>query len=296
MKATASRIRNVIPVLAIVSMSIWLSACSMGQLVAQSAVPVMHGGLVAMNRETDIALAKDSMPANLKLVESLIVEAPNNRALKIYAATGFYSYAFGFIEDENPSRAADFYRRGFEYARSSLVEAGVKGDIQKMTYDDLKQELSQVDRDAVPELFWTAACWAKWIDMNRQDPARLAEIGKTAALMQRVLELDDTYYYGGAHQFFGVFYGNRSLLLGGNFKLAEQHFDKARALTQHKILMIDVLQAQYLEVQRHDRDRFHTLLTDVLTAPDDLDPDQALSNAIAKQKAKRLLEKEDQWF
>jgi hypothetical protein len=59
---------------------------------------------------------------------------------------------------------------------------------------------------------------------------------------------------------------------------------------------VDVMQAQYLERQRFDQAAFHRLLTAVKNAPDDEYPEQALANAIAKNKAMILLEKEDQWF
>jgi TRAP transporter T-component len=59
---------------------------------------------------------------------------------------------------------------------------------------------------------------------------------------------------------------------------------------------VDVMQAQYLERQRFDQDAFHRLLTGVKNAPDDLYPEQALANVIAKNKAMILLGKEEKWF
>ncbi|MHB8535808.1 MAG: TRAP transporter TatT component family protein [Sulfuricaulis sp.] len=273
-----------------------LGACSVGQMVARSSLPVVESGNIAMNREPDIELARDAIPANLKLVESLILELPDNAALRIQAAQGFYGYAYGFVEDEDGARASRLYRRGLAHALKALDVSGLHGDIETMPLDQLQHRLADLGRSAVPALFWSASCWAKWIDMNRNDPARLADLGKATALMQRVLELDDTYYYGGAHIFFGVFYGNRPPMLGGDFKKSAAEFERARAITGGKLLIVDLLQAQYLAVQEQDRKQFHDLLTGVINAPPDVFPEMALANAIARHKAKRLLAKEAQWF
>jgi len=273
-----------------------LNACSVGQMVARSSLPVVESGNIAMNRETDLELARDAIPANLKLVEGLIQELPDNAELRIQAAQGFYGYAYGFVEDENAPRASRLYQRGLAHALKALDVAGLHGDIESMPLDVLKARLAGMGRRAVPALFWAASCWAKWIDLNRNDPARLADLGKAVALMQRVLELDDTYYYGGAHIFFGVYYGNRPPMLGGDFKKSAAEFDQARAITHGKLLIVNLLQAQYLARQELDRKQFHERLTAVVNAPPDIYPEMALANAIAQHKAKRLLAREAEWF
>ena len=83
-----------------------LGACSMGQMVARSSLSILDSGNVAMNRETDLELARAAIPANLKLVEGLILELPDNAELRLQAAQGFYGYAYGFIEDDDSRRGA----------------------------------------------------------------------------------------------------------------------------------------------------------------------------------------------
>ena len=273
-----------------------LGACTMGQMVARSTLPILESGNVAMNRETDLELARAAIPANLKLIEGLIQELPDNADLRLQAAQGFYGYAYGFVEDEDNRRASGLYRRGWEHARQALAASGFLGDVTVMTTEELKRQLAGLGRRAVPALFWTASCWAKWIDMNRNDPARIADMGKVAELMERVLALDENYYHGGAHLFFGVYYGARPPMLGGDFERSAKHFEKARALTHGKLLLVDLLQAEYLAHQQLDRKQFHVRLTAVVNAPPDIYPEMALVNAIAQQKAGKLLAKEEEWF
>jgi hypothetical protein len=273
-----------------------VTACSMGQIVARSSVAVMDGNIEAMDRETDLTLAEAAIPANLKLIEGLINEDPHNTELLANAARGFYGYAFGFVELDDRQRAESLYRRGFEYGRRGLKVLGVEIDFERATPSEIDEAVAGLDRKAVPALFWTASCWAKQIDLNRQDPARLAEVSSTERLMHRVLELQPDYYYGGVHIYYGVYYGSRAPVLGGDFARSEQNFARASAVTGGKLLIVDVLQAEYLERQRLNRAAFHRLLTGVLETPLGTFPEMGLANQIARTRARHLLSTEADWF
>ena len=268
----------------------------MGQMVARTAVPVLDGSVDALNRETDLELAKAAMPANMKLIEGLIHEDRRNLKLREYAAQGFYGYAFGFVEDDDRERASSLYRRCLEHALEALRITGLKVDPMRVRQEELEQALTKLDSSAVGSLFWAGSCWAKWIDMNRDEPLRVSEMGKAAALMNRVLELDDTYYHAGPHVFFGVYYGSRPPMLGGDYAKAERHFAEARRITDGRVFIVDVLDAQYLARQRLDEKSFREKLTGVLRRSADLYPELALINKIAQRKAKALLAKQEEWF
>ncbi|MGB5605173.1 MAG: TRAP transporter TatT component family protein [Gammaproteobacteria bacterium] len=276
--------------------TLMLSACSMGQLVVRGTQSILDGGIDAMNRETDLQLAGDAMPANLMLLEGLLREDPHNTELRLFAAQGYYGYSYGFIEDEAPARAAQLYRRCYTHARQALARAGITIDPEKATADTLQATLAGAGAGALPALFWSASCLGKWIDLNRDNPVGIAGLSSAAILMQRVLELDENYYYGGAHLFFGVYYGGRSPIFGGDYARAARHFQRAVEINGDKLLLTDLLYAEYLARQQLDRTAFHSRLTRIITAPDNLFPEMALANTIAKQKAQRLLALEDDWF
>ena len=273
-----------------------LTACSMGQIVVRSSQAILDSGIEAMNRETDLQLARAAIPANIKLVEGMLIEDPGNTVLRLYAAEGFYGYSYGFIEDEDRARASLLYRRCYEHARLALQQAGLSVDPERTGTEQLANAVARLDSRAVPALFWTASCLGKWIDLNRDDVRSIAGIGNAAALMQGVIEHDDDYYHGGAHMFFGVYYGARAPMLGGDFARSQQHFARADEINGQKLLLVDLLRAEYLYRQQLDRKAFHDTLQKVRNAPDDLYPEMALVNAIARQKAHELLAHEDDWF
>jgi hypothetical protein len=273
-----------------------LGACSMGQIVARSSESIMDGNIEAMNRETDLTLAATAIPANIKLIEGLIVEDPHNAVLLTNAAQAFYGYAYGFVELDSPERADALYARGVEYGVRALRKLGFEPDLSRANPDELDSALSKLTRQAVPALFWTANNLAKQIDLDRTDPARIAQLGSAERLMYRVRELEPDFYYGSVHLFYGVYYGSRAPMLGGDYARAEQNFSAARAVTGGKLLIVDVLQAEYLERQRLDAKRFNQLLTDVISNPVGSFPEMALANQIARSWARALLEKQDDWF
>jgi hypothetical protein len=285
-----------IPALTSLAMITLLSGCSTSQLVARGAAPLIDHGVTAMNRETDLGLAGASIPANLKMIEALLLADPGNTAYQLQAAIGFYGYALGFVEDDDRVRAAGLYRRSLNYAESALAAEGMSPAMLTGDTATFEQALAKLDVRAVPALFWTASAWGKWIELQLDDPARLAELPRVEALMQRVLVLDETYYYGGAHVFFGAYYGGRAPMFGGDFARAARHFDRAAAISQNRLLLVDVYRAQYLDWQMGERAAFHAALTQVLAAPVGTDPDLNLANAIAKKKAGKLLAQEETLF
>lgn len=274
----------------------WLGACSMGQMVARTSESIMDGNIDAMNRETDLVLAQAAIPANIKLLEGLIIEDPHNQVLLTNAAQALYGYAFGFVEVSDPERADALYARGVQYGARALRDFGFESDLSRAGPDELDAALARLDRKAVPALFWTATNWAKQIDLNRTDPVRIAQLASTERLMHRVQVLDPDFYYGGVHLFYGVYYGGRATMFGGDYAKAADNFAAARAVTQGKLLIVDVLQAEYLERQRLDVDAFDRLLNTVIDTPLGGFPQMALANQIARARARVLLDKRDDWF
>jgi len=284
-----------IPAFTSLAMIVLLSGCSTSQLIARGATPLIDNGVTAMNRETDLELARASMPANLKMIEALLLADPDNAAFRVQAAMGFYGYALGFVEADDPARAAQLYRRAREHALVALDHAGISQATLTGDMATLEQALAKLDVSAVPALFWTASTWGKWIELQLDDPARLAELPRVEALMQRVLVLDETYYYGGVHVFFGAYYGGRAPMFGGDFARAARHFDRAAAINQNQLLLVEVYRARYLLRQMGDREAFHVTLSRVLNAEINR-PDFNLANALAKKQAAALLAQEGDLF
>ncbi|MCK5092644.1 MAG: hypothetical protein KAR30_08970, partial [Gammaproteobacteria bacterium] len=271
-----------------------LTGCSINQLTVRASLPLVEGGLVALQSEPDLMLAEAAFAPNIELLEGMIVNDPGNTVLRSYMIQAYNGYAFSFVEDNDRERASRFYYRGVKHGFAAFKHQGL--DLEKLTVDEIQSAVADKGLDSVPLMFWMASCWAKWIDLSRDNPVAIAQLSKASTLMDRVIELDESYFYGGPHWFFGVFYGGRAPMFGGDFDKAKQHFDKGREITQNKLLIIDLLQAQFLARQMLDQRMFHDKLTAIIDAPDGLFPEVELLNRVAKKKAGILLKLENEWF
>jgi len=273
-----------------------LCACIPKRVVVRTTAVILPDALAAMNEEGDLALAEAAAATNLKLVEGLLHADPKNRQLAALTAQGFGGYALAFVEDDDRARAAALYLRGKKYGLRALMQdrhvaAGVAG-----TDDAFAASLRHLGQGDKELILWTAMCWGKWIDLSRTNPAAVADLPRAEALFERLLQLDEGYYYAAPHVFLGVFYGGRSPMLGGRPEEARAHFERALKITHGRFLTARLYYAEYFARQTQDRSLFETQLHAILDAPDDILPEQRLANAVAKRKAARLLARVDEWF
>ena len=289
-------IRRLKAVCALLLLAATLAGCSASKIAVQGSMLLMDGAKEAMNREQDLEFAHQAMAANIKMLEGLVYTDPQNSELRLTLAEGLQGYAFAFVEAEQPERAMNFYQRCYDQASAASRLANFAETVDSGSLKDLDALLASARPADVPAMFWSGYCIAKWVDLNRDEVKSFARLSRAVALMERVMALDDAFYHAGPHMFFGAYYGGRSRVLGGDFERSERHFARARELTGGKLLIVDVLQAEYLERQRLDRDAFHDRLTAVLEAADDLYPEMTFLNEVSKARARRLLAKEAEWF
>ncbi len=257
---------------------------------------ILDTGFEAFNEESDLQLAGEALAANLKLVETLVKGDSTNERLLLLASQGYSAYALAFAEDQDPARARMLYLRGREYALrilrdNSAIRAGLEGDLRTF-----ESALRVTSREDVAALFWAAFGWGAAVNLDRSDPAAIAELPRVNALMKRVLELDPAYYYAGAHLYFGSILGSLPVMLGGNPAASREHFETCLRLTGGKFLLAHVYFARSYAVQVQDRELFDSLLTVVETASQDILPAARLPNAVAKRKAALLRESAAELF
>lgn len=257
------------------------------------AVPMLDKGALAFYAETDPALARDAFPSQLKLLEGLLQNDPGNARIQRLLAEGFGGYAFLFLEDAEPERAKGAYLRGRDYALATL-RAPLKG-LPAMTLEAAGESLKGARPADVPGLFWTGYGWGGWINLSKDTPEAVADLPKVVAIMQAVHRLSPGYYYGGAELFLGSYDAVRPRMLGGDPAKAQAFFEAAVHATGGHFLTSKLLYAQYYAVAAQDADLFKRLLGEVLEATPEM-PLARLANAVAKQRARRLLEKVDELF
>jgi len=246
-------------------------------------------------KQSDLRVIREGMPAYLMLMDGMIEAWPRNEELLIAAAQSYSSFASIFVEDQDKDYAKLLFTRARDYALKSLERRGLKEPIQK-PFEDFKEGLKYLGKKDVPYLFWAATCWANWIRLSLDSMEALAELPKVEWMMKRVLEIDETFYYGGPHLFMGIWFASRPKAFGGDLKKAQEHFLRALELGNGKFLMAYVYYANHYARQALDKDLFTSILQKVLETPADISPDLILLNTVAKKKARELLDRAEEYF
>lgn len=294
-------------VVAVVLAGSLLSGCAaLGNLLAEGVLPVVRGQSASFEEQADYDAAARKAPGDLALLESLVNLAPEHSGLNAAAAQSYGGYAFGFVEpivgpldSPDPAQLASakaWYSKGREAGLKALrasqaFRAAEAGDIEAFA-----NSLRSFGKADVPALFWTAYNWGQLINLSKDEPELVATLPRVTALMDRVKELDPSYYHGAAHAFDMVNAASRPRLLGGQPEVAREAYERARAVDGGKFLSHDVMFAQYYCVQIQDPALFKETLQRVLDTPADVLPAARLANVISKRRAKVLLDKIADFF
>lgn len=265
------------------------SGCSVQRMAIRSMGGVLDNSMSALYEEKDLVLAESAIASDLKLLEGLIKGDPENEKLLLLAAQGFTAYALGFVEDESPDRARDLYLRGRDYGLRILDRNDHFRRTAKNSIDEFKLSVAEFSSEDVPALFWTANSWGNWVSLSFTNMQALADLPRVQILMEKVIELDERFFYGGAHLFFGTIYAGRPAMLGGDIEKSRYHFDKCIEIAGDKFLLPYYYYARYYATRAFDEVLFENTLKKIIETPADILPEQNLPNAIAKKKAESLL-------
>jgi hypothetical protein len=273
-----------------------LSGClSSKKLTVAAAGNLMEEVAKASYKQSDLKMIREGMPAYLMLMDGMIEAWPDNERLLIAAAQGYSSFASVFVDEQDKEYGKQLSRKAKQYALRALEIRGIKDPLQT-PLDDFKEDLKNLGKRDVPSLFWAATCWANWIHLNLDSIEAVAELPRVEGMMQRVLELDEGFYYGGPHLFMGVLLASKPRIAGGNPEKARAHFLRAFDLGQEKFLMAYVYYADVYARKVLDKELFTSTLQFVLGAPIDRTPELTLLNTVAKKKAQELLGRAGEYF
>ena len=275
--------------------TLMLSGCfSPQKMVTEKASSLFQDVAISAGRQSDVALVRSGTPAYLMLIDGMILSYPENPELLLAGAKAYASYA-SVLEEDEQSRAVYLYERGKQYAVKSLGLHPLFKDAMGKPLDVFQASLEQARKTDVPTLFWVGSVWGSWI-ASAESAEAMADLPWVEGLIDRVLRLEPSYYYGSAHLFEAILLSARPEQFGGSLQKANEHFKKAMAYGQGKFLMTDVYYAQYYAKQTLNRGLFVSTLKRVLETPAGIEPDLTLANTLAQQKAKRLLDQVDEFF
>ncbi len=273
-----------------------LSACATNKTMTVAATAsLLEDVAKASYKQSDLMLIRRGMPSYLMLIDGMVEALPDNKKLLVSAAQLYASYASAFIQDEDEAYATVLYTRAKEYAFRALEQNGFENPATR-PFHEFENGLSDLGKKDVPYIFWAASCWGSWISLNQGSMEAMAELPRVELLMKKVLELDEAFYFGGAHIFMGALEASKPKVAGGDLDRARDHFLRAIELGDEKFLMARIYYADYYAKKAFDEELFISILEKVLEIPADIVPELTLLNTVAHAKAKEMLGRVDEYF
>jgi predicted anti-sigma-YlaC factor YlaD len=293
--------------LALALLALTLGACSIRQLaVNEFATVVVREG--AFSRDDDPELIRAAAPFSLKLLESLLAESPDHEGLLLAAARGFTQYAYAFLQQDSEEaeendfaralllegRARGLYRRGRDYGLRGLARG--RPDFVGQLRADPRRAVSSVSIPDVPLLYWTGASWGALIGLSKDTPEAIADLPIVEAIVDRALDLDESFGRGALHTFMISFESTRSGGKGDPSLRAREHFRRARELSGGTDAAPLLALAEAVCVPQQRRAEFESLLRQALEIDIDRDKEIRLANVVAQHRARWLLSRSERLF
>ena len=114
----------------------------------------------------------------------------------------YTAYSDVFVTDrERKQKLAD---KAMDYALNAVCLARDDAcGLKAASFEQFRAVVNDMDDDDLPYLFTLGNVWGSWIMAHKDDFNALADIARIEAIMNRVIELDETYRDGAAYLYLG---------------------------------------------------------------------------------------------
>jgi hypothetical protein len=275
---------------------------------------ILQNGVDRFEQDEDVALIEAALPANIKLVEALLAETPEDDRLSILLARLYGSYAFAFaerdleeeallpgrrptaVESETPEETIRrYYRKGADYALTAIETRHPGCTVQLESVAASEACFARFGEADLPALFWYGFDLGGYVNRSRGSVKALSRAYLAEKAMERVIEIDASYYHGGAHLFLMIYYAARPPMAGGSIETAMHHYRALKEMHGDGFFPADLFYARYVLYRQQDREAFHRVLTEILQRPMEPGPHR-LFNKVAADRAALYLAAEDRLF
>ena len=185
---------------------------------------------------------------------------------------------------EASARAAERALRRLAPAWADAIDRG----------EDPAAAAARVDAPGAEALYWLAQGTMRAAQATGY-AAVLAVKDAALAMMSRAAELDERIDAAGPHRCLGAWRATLPVAAGGGAAASRAHFDRARVLAPEDPLA-RVAEAETWAVLVQDEQRFDALLGEVLAFDPSREPSRAPEAAIAKRRARELLDRKARLF
>ena len=287
--------------LILVAVSMALSACSGRKAVWEggSTAPPAAGETSDAESAGDAKWAERTDAANVRAAiaewEKAAAANPGDAELLVKLTRGHYFLADGYLRAEKDEKEyLKMMDKGVKWGEKAMVAASPEFAAAMNDGKKFPDAVKLVGKDGVPAMYWYASSLGKWAK-KKGFAVLLGQKDNVKATMDRCLELDATYYYGGPHRYFGAFYAIAPAFAGGDLEKSKVHFKKSLEIAPN-FVGTKVLWAAELATKTQDEATFDTLIAEIEASKDDAIPEILAETRVELQKGAELKAQRDDLF
>jgi predicted anti-sigma-YlaC factor YlaD len=282
--------------------AIVLIGCSMKRTVVNLAGDAISSGGRAYSSDDDPEFIREAIPFGIKVSEGLLEESPEHRGLLITVAKGYTVYAYLLQDQADRTEAVDlskaktlrgrahkFYVRARDYALRGLGITSHSDDV----FLQVRNRIPLAGMEDVPFLYWAAVSWAGALSTAKDNLKLLSELPLSGMMAERILQINEVYEDGVAHEFLLSYEGGRP---GGCAVAARRHYQRALDLSKGRRASVYLALAESVVVREQNAQEFRALVKAALAIEPDRYPELRLANTIARTRAEWLLNHLPEFF
>lgn len=287
----------------VLSLPLLLGGCIKSALI-NGQIEGTRQASAAFDRIGDFEVAQAAAASGLIQFEGMHDLAPENSDALFLLVKGWTGYAFGFAEDAmeiaedngardladyHKKRATDGYGVAIKYGIELLSQSADGWQEATASEATLKEWLAKnfADKEDAANLFWVGYAWLARANLMKDDAETVANLYVGVSLMQRSVELDDTYNGYTGLVVLGAYHARTAT---AELDLAKKLFDQALEKTANKSLIVHFNYATKYACARADNVLYGKLLDEVIASTEDQAEHLRLTNMLARRRAKRWLD------
>lgn len=198
----------------------------------------------------------------------------------------------GEISDD-PDKKLEAYDAGMRYGDLALHTIPAFREAFDKTRS-LEDAVESVPRTGIEAIYWDAVNQGKWANAKGKVKVLFMK-DKVKRMIERVLTLDEKWWFGAAHRYLGAYFSALPTFAGRDLAASKAHFEKSLAIAPD-FFATRVLMAEYWARNANDRRTYRVELERVIAASPDSIPEVAPEQRIEQKKARKLLAEIDDYF
>ena len=297
---------NIVKMTILIGVVILFIGCSPKKMILNQFDGVFDSIETVYLTDDDPQLVKESFPFNLKIIEILLDQNPDDRDMLLTAMSSFTMYSFGFVMEDAERISLDNYKEGLEqYDRANKLfnraySYGIRGLEQKYpeihVWLDQRSDSNPFEIDDLPYLYWLSATIGGLVSSSQGDPKYVVELPKVGWLLEKSMELDEDWDNGALFSAMISYTMSRPDAVFNREQIAREYYQKALDASKGKDISLNVTLAESVCVKNQYKDEFVELLNNVVKYELEDAPNNKLTNSMAQSRAKWLLGRIDELF